>query len=175
MSKLNIIIPITKIDAETRTVYGVMTEEVPDKAGEIIDYESAKDEIQKWSDGIAMASDGKSLGNVRAMHGKVAAGKLTDISFDDGAKRVEVAAKVVDDGEWCGRELCKNAIQRFAVGGFNDVLRHRAVEGRYPILQFGEFGGDIGGQQVASSRERLTKLDEDRPEFLKGESQSLGS
>ena len=69
MSKLNIIIPITKIDAETRTVYGVMTEEVPDKAGEIIDYESAKAEIQKWSDGIAVASDGKSLGNVRAMHG----------------------------------------------------------------------------------------------------------
>ena len=115
MSKLNIIIPITKIDAETRTVYGVMTEEVPDKSGEIIDYESAKAEIQKWSDGIAVASDGKSLGNVRAMHGKVAAGKLTDIAFEDTAKRVDIAAKVVDDDEW--QKCLEGVYTGFSMGG----------------------------------------------------------
>ncbi|MCE9567670.1 MAG: hypothetical protein K8U57_37190 [Planctomycetes bacterium] len=35
---LNLFIPITKIDAAQRLVYGVLTEEVPDKSGEIIDY-----------------------------------------------------------------------------------------------------------------------------------------
>lgn len=115
MSKLNILIPITKIDAETRTVYGVMTEEVPDKSGEIIDYDTAKVEIKKWSDDIAKASDGKSLGNVRAMHGKVAAGKLTDIVFDDMAKRVDVAAKVIDDDEW--QKCLEGVYTGFSMGG----------------------------------------------------------
>ena len=41
----------------------------------------------------ARASGGKSLGAVRAMHGHIAAGKLTDIAFDDDEKRILVAAQ----------------------------------------------------------------------------------
>ena len=35
-----------------------------------------------------------------AMHGRVAAGKLTGIAFDDDTKRITVTAKIVDDDEW---------------------------------------------------------------------------
>ncbi len=34
------------------------------------------------------------------MHSRIAAGKLTDIAFDDERKRIVVSAKIVDDDEW---------------------------------------------------------------------------
>ena len=36
----------------------------------------------------------------RAMHGKVAAGRVEAISFNDEAKQIEICAKIVDDAEW---------------------------------------------------------------------------
>ena len=86
--KMNLFVPITKVDVERRLVYGCLTEEVVDKSGEILDYKTAKPEFEKWSAEIAKNSDGKSLGNVRAMHGNVAAGKLISINFDDDAKKI---------------------------------------------------------------------------------------
>ena len=35
-------IPLTKVDAETRTVYGIATAEKEDRSGEICDYASTK-------------------------------------------------------------------------------------------------------------------------------------
>ena len=46
------------------------------------------------------ATDGKSLGNLRAMHSNVAAGKLVEIAFNDEQRRIEICGKVVDDAEW---------------------------------------------------------------------------
>jgi hypothetical protein len=100
MSQLRLFLPIGKIDEAKRTVYGTLTAEIFDKAGEIFDYASGKPAVQAWSDEIREASGGKSRGNVRAMHNKVAAGKFTDIAFDDDNKRIEGAAKIVDDDEW---------------------------------------------------------------------------
>jgi hypothetical protein len=56
--------------------------------------------VQAWSDEIKEASGGKSLGNVWGCTTKVAAGKFTDIQFDDDSKRIEGTAKAVDDDEW---------------------------------------------------------------------------
>ena len=98
MLRLNI--PITKVDAARRLVYGVATAEVADRAGEICDYASTKPLYEKWSDAIATSSGGKSLGNLRAMHGTIAAGKVTALTFNDAAKQIEICAKVVDDAEW---------------------------------------------------------------------------
>jgi hypothetical protein len=81
-------------------VYGVITAEKPDVAGEVCDYASTKPLYQKWSEKFAHATDGKSLGNLRAMHGHVAAGKLVEIAFNDTEKQVEICGKVVDDDEW---------------------------------------------------------------------------
>jgi hypothetical protein len=100
MDELSLFIPITKIDAAKRLVYGIVAAEKPDAAKEICDYESTKPLYQRWSDGFVKATDGKSLGNLRTMHGNVAAGKVVELSFDDAAKRIQICGKVVDDGEW---------------------------------------------------------------------------
>lgn len=100
MDKLNLFIPITKVDAAKRLVYGVATAEAPDRSGEVCDYASTKPLYEKWSSDIAKATDGKSYGNLRSMHNSVAAGKLVQIAFNDKDKQIEVCGKVVDDAEW---------------------------------------------------------------------------
>jgi hypothetical protein len=112
---LRLDIPITMVDAVQRLVYGVATAEVADRAGEICDYASTKPMYEKWSDAIATSSGGKSLGNLRAMHGAVAAGKVTALTFNDDAKQIEICAKVVDDAEWI--KVAEGVYTGFSQGG----------------------------------------------------------
>ena len=115
MPAMRLFIPITKVDADNRIVHGVATAESPDRSGEICDYESTKPFYEKWSGEIEKATGGKSLGNVRAMHGRVAAGKLTAIDFDDDNKKIAVAAKIVDDDEWA--KVLEGVYTGFSQGG----------------------------------------------------------
>lgn len=117
MDKLSLFIPITKVDVAQRLVYGLATAEKPDAAKEVCDYDTTKPFYEKWSEGFSKITDGKSLGNVRAMHGKVAAGKLTQIAFNDGEKQIEICAKVVDDDEW-------NKVQEGVYTGFSQGGRY---------------------------------------------------
>lgn len=112
---MSLFIPITKVDVAQRLVYGTLTEEIPDKAGEILDYASAKPAFQEWSQQFEDASHGKSLGNVRAMHGRVAAGKFTGIDFDDANKRISGTAKIIDDDEW--EKVLEGVYTGFSIGG----------------------------------------------------------
>ncbi len=100
MTQLQMFIPLTKVDASKRLVYGVVTAETPDRGNEVCDYASTKPYYQKWSEDFRRASGGKSLGNLRAMHGKIAAGRVEAIHFNDDARQIEVCAKIVDDAEW---------------------------------------------------------------------------
>ena len=115
MSALRMFIPITKVDAAQRLVYGLATAEVEDRAGEICDYVSTKPLYEKWSEEIAKSSGGKSLGNLRAMHGPVAAGKVTKIFFNDADKQIEICAKVIDDTEWA--KVTEGVYTGFSQGG----------------------------------------------------------
>jgi hypothetical protein len=115
MSSLDLFLPLAKVDLDQRLVTGVVTAETPDRSGEICDYASSKPLFEKWSAEALAASGGKSLGAVRSMHGRVAAGKLTDIAFDDKAKRIVVAAKIVDDDEW--KKVVEGVYTGFSQGG----------------------------------------------------------
>jgi len=115
VTDLNFFIPLSKADAAQRLVYGYATAERPDRAGEICDYASTKPLYEQWSADCAKASGGKSLGNVRAMHGKVAAGKIAAIDFNDDEKRIEIAAHIVDDAEW--RKIEEGVYTGFSQGG----------------------------------------------------------
>jgi hypothetical protein len=115
MNDMNLFIPITKIDAARRLVYGVVTAETPDVTGEVCDYASTKPHYQKWSRKFADATDGKSFGNLRAMHSHVAAGKLVDIAFNDEQKRIEICGKVIDDAEW--QKVEEGVYTGFSQGG----------------------------------------------------------
>lgn len=112
---LSIFIPICKVDEERRLVYGRLAAEEVDAADEIFDYESSKPLFEKWSADQEAASMGKSLGNVRAMHGSVAAGKLTEFSCNDADKAIEGCAKVVDDAEW--EKVLEGVYTGFSMGG----------------------------------------------------------
>jgi hypothetical protein len=115
MSELDLFIPITKVDARQRLVYGIATAEREDRSGEICDYHSTKPLYEKWSQEIELSSGGKSRGNLRAMHGTVAAGKITALGFNDAAKQIEICAKVVDDAEW--RKVEEGVYTGFSQGG----------------------------------------------------------
>jgi hypothetical protein len=115
LTPFDLFLPLAKVDLDRRIVTGVATAETPDRAGEICDYGSSKPYFEKWSSEALAASRGKSHGAVRAMHGKVAAGKLTDIAFDDESKRIVVAAKIVDDDEW--NKVVEGVYTGFSQGG----------------------------------------------------------
>jgi hypothetical protein len=115
MSEMNLFIPIKKVDVAQRLVYGTLAAEMPDQSGEIMDYETAKPAFQKWSDDVSKATEGRSVGNVRAMHTAVSAGKLTDISFDDVTKSIMGVAKIVDDNEW--QKVLEGVYTGFSLGG----------------------------------------------------------
>lgn len=106
---------IRKVDEANRLVFGRAAEEVVDRSGEIMDYESSKPHFQKWSEDCAKDTDGKSLGNLRSMHTKIAAGKLTGIDFNDTEKAIDICAKVVDDAEW--KKVLEGVYTGFSMGG----------------------------------------------------------
>jgi hypothetical protein len=113
--KLNITARLTKVDKEQRLVYGLATAESVDRSGEILDYASSKPNFEKWVQESQDASEGQSFGNVRAMHGKVAAGKLVKIEFDDDNRQIPVCAKIVDDNEW--NKVLEGVYTGFSIGG----------------------------------------------------------
>lgn len=112
---MQIFFQLQKIDEKTGIVSGRAVEEVLDHSGEIFDYAKSKPHFEAWSQNISKATDGKSVGNVRAMHGKVAAGKLTDIVFNDAEKAIDVTAKIVDPVEKA--KLLEGVYTGFSIGG----------------------------------------------------------
>jgi hypothetical protein len=116
---INMFARITKVDEAKREVWGRLVQEVPDRAGEIFDYETSKPHFKAWSDEFAKATEAAgqeiSLGNMRAMHGKVAAGKFTHVEFNDAEKAIDVCGKVVDDGEW--NKVLEGVYTGYSIGG----------------------------------------------------------
>ena len=115
MPDLAMFVPIAKVDVQRREVWGVAAEEQPDKADEVFDYTGSRPHFEAWSKSFAAATGGKSLGNIRAMHGPMAAGKVISLNFDDVARRVLVGAKVVDDNEWV--KVREGVYTGFSIGG----------------------------------------------------------
>ncbi len=105
MADLKIFMPIYKIDVENRLIYARATEETPDSAGEIFDYDSSVPYWKAWNQEFSDATGGKSLGNVRAMHNPDrATGLLKAVDYLDDEKAIDVCIKVVDDGDWAKAE-----------------------------------------------------------------------
>jgi len=114
-SEIRVFLPIRKVDEAKRMVYGTLTAEVVDKSGEIFDYDSGKEAIQKWMDEQEKISGGKSKGNLREMHSNIAAGKFTDIVFNDDEKTIEGASYISDDSSW--RKVLDGTLTGYSIGG----------------------------------------------------------
>ncbi len=122
-------IPITKVDAVRREVWGTAGEESPDKSGEIMDWDTSVPLWREWSKSIQDASGGKSLGNVRGMHNNVAAGKVISIEFNDQRRTIPVGVKVVDDNEW--HKVEEGVYTGFSVGGAYEKIWQDGANKRY--------------------------------------------
>jgi hypothetical protein len=110
--------PITKVkenDDGTCEVYGTAAAEVVDKTREILDYALSKPQFEKWRDETRDRSQGKSLGNIRSMHGKIAAGKVTAMDFDDAGKTVNISTHIIDPVE--AKKCALGVYTGFSVGG----------------------------------------------------------
>lgn len=106
---------LSKVNEADRTVEGIIASEDVDLSGEIFDYAKSKPHFQSWSEGIAKATGGKNIGNVRAMHGNVSAGITKQMTFDDDAKQIIVKAEITDDNEW--KKVSKGNYTGFSIGG----------------------------------------------------------
>ena len=115
MTKPVLFFRLTKVDEAKREVWGRATQEVVDRSGEIFDYATSVPYFRAWSEGFAKDTDGKSLGNVRAMHGKVVAGKVISIDFNDSEKAIDIGTKIVNDNEW--KMVEEGCYTGFSVGG----------------------------------------------------------
>jgi hypothetical protein len=118
-SGLSVFVPFLRKDESRREVHGVIADETPDKSNEVFDYQSSKPHFQTWVneavERTASAGQPISYGNVRGQHSNVAAGKLSDVSFDDQGKKISVIAKVVDDDAW--RKVLEGVYTGFSIGG----------------------------------------------------------
>jgi hypothetical protein len=106
---------LSKVNEATRQITGIIASETPDAAGESMDYETSKPHFQSWSEGMSKASGGKNVGNVRVMHGLIAAGGLSEIIFHDDQRQIEATANIVDDAEW--KKVIAGTYTGFSVGG----------------------------------------------------------
>lgn len=130
---------ITKVDEASRTVEGVIADETPDKSGEIFDYAKSKPHFLAWSEGIAKATEGKNLGNVRVMHGNTVAGVTKELNFDDAAKAIAVKAHIADDNEW--NKTLAGCYTGFSIGGRygakwddGNLKRYEAIPSEYSLV-----------------------------------------
>jgi hypothetical protein len=78
-------LPIAKVDKDLRLVSGVVTSEILDKQGDIVDYEAAKK---------VFTDEALWPGNMREMHQPKAVGKRVGVEFDDDLKEIILTAKV---------------------------------------------------------------------------------
>ena len=90
--------------------------------------------------------------------------------FDDDLEAA-VQFRDMDLGNGCGGkclgiELGEDLIGRLAVSVLNRLQGQVAGKRRDLVLQLGQLGADVFGQQILAGRYRLTEFDVDRAEFL---------
>ena len=106
---------LSKVDVEKRLVYGRAAQETPDHSGEVMDYLQSKPNFVKWSAEMSKATNGASQGNIRAMHGNVAAGKVQELIYSDDEHAIDVVAKIIDENEW--QKVLEGVYTGFSIGG----------------------------------------------------------
>lgn len=110
-------IPLSKAYEDKRLVFGRATQQIVDRAGEMMDYDSSKPYFLEWSNDFAKRTNGKSYGAIREQHdSKRAVGKIVEpLSFSDEEKAIDICVKVVDDVAW--NKVKEGVLTSFSIGG----------------------------------------------------------
>lgn len=120
--------PMVKVDVAQRRVLAWL-DETKDSSGEAMHYERTKPNFVAWSAQMKKASGGKSLGNVRAMHQLISAGKVDEMIFDDDRRAIGIWSKVVDDTEW--QKVLEGVYTGISPGGGLQRFRDENGDRRY--------------------------------------------
>ena len=115
MSKFNQYARLAKYDEDTGIFEAIATDETIDKARERMHYETSKPHFMAWADEFSKATEGKSVGNLRSMHGKNAAGCLKAIEYNDDAHQIIVRGLVVDDND--RKKMAAGVYTGVSIGG----------------------------------------------------------
>lgn len=120
LSNFNIFCPVVKVDYNKRQVFGRMTQEIPDGGKEVMDYVSSKPNFERWSAAAKsrtalLPEERQSLGNLRAMHQSISAGKVIDIEYKDAEKAIDIGTYVADDDSW--NKVLQGVLTGFSIGG----------------------------------------------------------
>lgn len=175
----NMSIPLFKIDEEQKLVYGRATQEVIDKANEVMDYESSKPMFEKWSNDFATRTNGKSYGNIRIQHdSKRVGGKIAEpLVFNDIDKAIDICVKVNDDNLFS--QIKDGVYTGFSVGGSygrqwaddDGIIHYTAIPSEISIVDNPCVGtATIMYVKADGTTENLTiggKKSMDKNEFLK--------
>lgn len=108
-------IPLIKVDAAERLVYGLVTAEKADQDGEVCDYATTAPFYKALNERFHKATDGKSIAPLREMHQLSAVGVGKDIEFVDKGKEIKMLFKVVDDDAW--KKVEEGVYTGFSQGG----------------------------------------------------------
>ena len=115
---MKIYLPIAKVDAAQRMVYGYASTEARDDQGEIIKRDAM----------AAALADYMKFGNIREMHQLSAVGKAKDAAVDD--KGLYVGAKVVDEDAW--QKVLEGVYSGYSIGGkvtARDPVDYKTITG----------------------------------------------
>jgi phage head maturation protease len=100
---MKIYLPIAKVDAAQRMVYGYASTEARDDQGEVVKREALQSAL----------GDYMRFGNIREMHQLSAVGKAKDATVDE--KGLYLGAKVVDPDAW--EKVVEGVYNGFSIGG----------------------------------------------------------
>lgn len=106
---------LAKYNEDDHTFEAVATDETIDKTMERMHYERSAPHFKDWASEFSKATDGKSVGNLRSMHGKVAAGLLKSLVCDDDAKAIIIRGEVVDPTDQA--KMAKGVYTGVSIGG----------------------------------------------------------
>jgi len=115
---LTLYVPFTKVEPQddgSVIVEGLATCEELDKQGEVVTYAASKKAFANWTEAFSEVTKGASLGNIREMHGPIAAGKAIAWWADDEKKAIGLRSKIVDPE---AAKKCKESVYTgYSIGG----------------------------------------------------------
>ncbi len=100
---MKIFLPIAKVDADRREVWGYASTEARDEQGEIVKRDAL----------IAALGDYMKFANIREMHQLSAVGVAKEAAVDD--KGLYIGAKIVDDQAW--QKVVEGVYKGYSIGG----------------------------------------------------------
>ena len=113
-------VPIAKVDAEKRLVTGIVTQEVLDKQGDIVDYETAK---------AFFMDDALWPGNMREMHQPKAVGKKVSVECDDDTKSIILTARVSKGAPDTWEKVLDGTLSFYSIGGNGERVTEKLATG----------------------------------------------